>query len=79
MTEYFWQFKNRVKEEFTEKRFRLYLESLCMVTSFRKDLAKQVRINAYLIEMNEDLIKNTESIKEFKEKNKKFIQLLPAV
>lgn len=50
-----------------------------MVTSFRKDLAKQVSMNNYLIEMNEDLIKNTESIKDFKEKNKKFTQLLPAV
>jgi hypothetical protein len=77
--EYFWQFKNRVDEELTEKRFRLYLESLCMITSFRKELAKQVSVNNYLIEMNENLIKETANIKDFKDKNRKFVQILPSI
>ena len=50
-----------------------------MVTSFRKEIAKQVKVNNCLIEMNESLIKETKDLKEFKDKNKKFIQILPTI
>ena len=74
--EYFWQFKNRVYEEFTSKRFRLYLESLCMISSFRKELVKQVRVNNYMIKMNGKLVEETEMFKDIKDKNRKFSQNL---
>ena len=74
--EYFWQFKNRVYEEFTSKRFRLYLESLCMISSFRKELVKQVRVNNYMIKMNGKLVEETEIFKDIKDKNRKFSQNL---
>ena len=47
--EYFWQFKNRVDEQFTAYRFNQYLESLLMLTSFRSEFAQQVRTNNYLV------------------------------
>lgn len=50
-----------------------------MVTSFRKELASQVKINNYLIEMNGTLINNTANLKEYKEKNSQFIKMLPTI
>lgn len=77
--EYFWQFKNRVDEQFTSKRFNQYLECLLMITSFRREFYQQVRINNYLIEMNENLIKETENLSNFKDKNKKFQTMLSTI
>jgi len=34
-----------------------------MVTSFRKEFVKQVKVNNYLIQMNEGLVKDTENFK----------------
>jgi hypothetical protein len=77
--EYFWQFKNRVDEQFTAHRFAQYMEALIMLSSFRPQLAQQVRINNFLVEMNEALIKDTENMSSFRDKNKKFQSSLTAV
>lgn len=77
--EYFWQFKNRADEQFTAYRFNQYLQSLLMLTSFRRDFAQQVRINNYLVEMNEALIRDTEQLANFRDKNRKFQSSLAAV
>lgn len=50
-----------------------------MLSSFRPQLAQQVRINNFLVEMNEALIKDTETLSNFRDKNKKFQSSLAAV
>lgn len=50
-----------------------------MLSSFRPQLAQQVRINNFLVEMNEALIKDTENMSSFRDKNRKFQSSLAAV
>lgn len=50
-----------------------------MLTSFRREFTQQIRINNYLIEMNQNLIKETETISNFKQKNKKFQNMLSTI
>lgn len=50
-----------------------------MTTSLRKNFLKEIMINNQLIVMNEKLIKQTEGLSVFAEKNKQFVAMLAEI